>query len=201
MNVDLQNPVHLLSEACQAAHLAGDPNAKFCSLTTLDESGFPVSRIVTIREMNAKGIVIYINGQSPKVKQLENNPNYELLFFWPSSLQQFRLRGKHEIFANDKQKSSWSSKPYAGKLYDLFQSFEQAQSSVISSREVYLHRAENLKQKFPSDGNLEMPSEQLSLRFKADYIEFWRASMLDGLHDRKLYRLIETDWHCEILIP
>ncbi len=201
MNISAHNPVDLLTENFLAAHQAGDPNARFCSLSTLDEVGFPVSRIVTIREMNAEGIDIYINGNSPKVEQLKNNSNYELLFFWPSSLQQFRLRGSYKVFSNDKQKSSWADKPYAGKLYDLFQSFEQPQSSVIPSREYYHDKARELKQNYPADAEIEMPSEQLTLRFTADYIETWKASMDDGLHDRRLYKLIDSHWVSEILVP
>ena len=196
----MSDPVNFLLRSYAQAQDSGDPNAKFCALTTLDEGGFPVSRMVTVREMSPEGVSIYINGRSPKVDQLKNNPNYELLFFWPSMIRQFRLRGSYEIYFSEKQRQSWGDKPYAGKLYDLFQSCEQ-QSSVLASRQDYLEKAARLKLKFPEAENLEMPDEQLNLRFKPNYIESWVASMEDGLHDRRRYRLTDKGWQCQVLVP
>jgi pyridoxine/pyridoxamine 5'-phosphate oxidase len=197
----MNDPVNLLLHSYARAQASGDPNAKFCTLVTLDESGFPVSRTVTVRELSPEGVSIYINGRSPKVDQLKNNPNYELLFFWPSILRQFRLRGGYEIYSSEQQRQNWREKPYAGKLYDLFQSCEQQQSSVLVSRKDYLEKAARLKLKFPETGILEMPDEQLNLRFKPDYIESWVASMEDGLHDRRRYRLTDQGWQCQVLVP
>ena len=197
----MEDPVKLMLHCFQQAQASEDANAKFCALTTLDEEGLPVSRTVTIREMSLDGVVIYINGQSPKIDQLRKNPNYELLFFWSSSTRQFRVRGSYEIFASDKQLQSWRAKPYAGKLYDLFQSCQQRQSSTLFSRQTYLEKAAQLKQRFPEGEDIQMPAEQLSICFKPDYIESWFASMSDGLHDRRLYRWIEGKWQCQVLVP
>jgi len=197
----MDDPVKLLLQSFQQAQASGDSNAKFCVLTTVDEGGLPVSRTVTIREIGPDGVVIYVNEQSPKVDHLRKNRNYELLFFWPSSIRQFRIRGNYEIYASDKQLQSWRDKPYVGKLYDLFQSGEQRQSSTLSSRQEYLEKIAQLKQAFPEGEDLQMPAEQLSLRFKPDYIETWFASMSDGLHDRRLYRLTGKGWRCQVLVP
>lgn len=197
----MEDPFELLIQSFRQAHTARDPNAQYCVLTTLDEAGYPVSRTVTVREMNPGGIVIYINSQSPKVDHLKSRPNYELLFFWPALIRQFRVRGDYQIFQSETQTRSWAGKPYAGKLYDLFHSFEQRQSTVLSSREAYLLRAEQLKQKFPQNEDLQMPSEQVCLRFIPDYIESWFASMRDRLHDRRLCRLTDKGWQCQVLVP
>jgi pyridoxine/pyridoxamine 5'-phosphate oxidase len=197
----MDDPVELLIQSFHQARTAGDANAQYCALTTLDEDGYPVSRTVTVRQMNPEGIVIYINGQSPKVVQLKNNPKYELMFFWPSLIRQFRVRGAYEIFQSETQQRSWDGKPYAGKLYDLFHSFAHRQSAVLASRQAYLLKAEQLKQKFPQHGDMEMPVEQVSLRFIPLYIESWSASMRDRMHDRRLYRLTDDGWQCQVLVP
>ncbi|NNJ94667.1 MAG: hypothetical protein HKP57_07975 [Halobacteria archaeon] len=197
----MDDPLELLIQSFHQARIAGDANAQYCALTTLDEDGCPVSRMVTVRQMDPEGIVIYINGQSPKVDHLKNRPNYELLFFWPALIRQFRVRGTYEIFHSETQKQSWAGKPYAGKLYDLFQSFEHRQSAELPSREAYLLRAEQLKQKYPQNEDLQMPAEQVSLRFTPIYIESWMASMQDRLHDRRLYRLTDAGWQCQVLVP
>lgn len=195
------DPLHLLIQSFERAGLNGDPNAKFCTLTTLDEVGFPVSRTVTVRHLDYQGILVYINSNSPKVEQLTKNARYELLFFWSTLLQQYRIRGSYQIFDNESQRSSWLEKPYAGKLYDLFQTEQQKQSSVLGSRQNYEQQALELKRQYPPTANLEMPAELQTIRFRPDYIESWTGSMKDGLHDRRLYRLTDQAWHCDILVP
>lgn len=195
------DPFQFLIQSFQQARINRDANAQYCVLATVDKKGHPVTRMVTVRTMNPDGVVIYINGQSPKVDQLTKNPVYELLFFWPSMIRQFRLRGSHEIYTSKRQRHSWDSKPYAGKLYDLFQSCEQNQSSVLTSREDYLDRAKKLKQRYPVDDDFDMPSEQVSLCFRPDYIESWVASMEDRLHDRRLSRLTGKGWQNQVLVP
>jgi pyridoxamine 5'-phosphate oxidase len=197
----VEDPIELLIQSFNQACTAGDPNARYCTLTTLDEDDHPVSRTVTVRQMNPEGIVIYINSRSPKVDQLKNNPKYELLFLWPSLIRQFRVRGEYQIFQSAAQKRSWVGKPYAGKLYDLFQSFEHHQSAALPSREAYLIRAERCKQQFPENDAFEMPAEQVSLRLIPRYIESWVASMEDRLHDRRRYRLTDRGWQCQVLVP
>jgi len=169
----MQDPLELLLGSFRQAQSAGDVNAQYCTLTTLDAAGYPVSRTVTIREMTPEGIVIYINRQSPKVSHLRDNPKFERLFFWPSLIRQFRVRGAYEIFPSDTQRRSWAGKPYAGKLYGLFQTCEQQQCSVLPSRRAYLERAARLKQRFPETDALQMPAELAALRLRPDYIESW----------------------------
>lgn len=195
------DPTELLLQSFVLASRDSDPNARYCTLTTIDEAGFPVSRTVTVREIDAQGIVIYINERSPKVEQLKNNPNFELLFFWPSLLRQFRVRGDYQIFPHANQRQSWQGKPYTGKLYDLFQSCEKPQSSILSSRGNYRQRMQRLKQRFAESDLLQMPAELVSLRFKPDYIESWIGSMQDGMHDRRLYQRTKKGWQCQLLVP
>jgi len=197
----MNDPVKLLLRSFAQARDAGDPDAQYCALITLDQHGFPVSRTLTVREISSEGIVVYINAHSPKVDQLRSNPNYELLFFWPSLLRQFRVRGGYQIFSSETQQRNWDSKPYAGKLYDIFQFTEQPQSSGLSSRSDYLRKAEQLRRRFPEDGALEMPPEQVSIRFTPEYIETWFASMEDRLHDRQLYRITPQGWRNQVLVP
>lgn len=197
----MNDPVALLLQSFAQARDTGDPNAQYCALTTLDQQGFPVSRTVTVRGMSIDGIVVYINAHSPKIDQLRANPNYELLFFWPSLIRQFRVRGGYQIYSSETQQLDWDRKPYAGKLYDFFQSCEQQQSSVLPSRTVYLQMAEKLTRRFSEADGLEMPSEQMSIRFTPDYIESWFASMEDRLHDRRLFRLTEQGWRHLVLVP
>lgn len=198
----MNDPIDILLDSFeQALAVEQHNNARYATLTTLDESGFPVSRTVTIREMTREGIAIYISEQSPKMTHLRLNSIYELLLFWPSLLRQFRLRGRYEVLSSESQREAWRKKTYAGKLYDLFQAFEQPQSSILPSREAYLARAEGLRARFPEQAELAMPEVAVTLRLIPDYVESWFASMEDGLHDRRLFRLMDGQWIHQVLVP
>ena len=197
----MNDPIDLLLDSFESALGAEEGNARYATLTTVDETGCPVSRTVTIRDMTREGISIYVNGQSPKMMHLRLNAIYELLLFWPSSLRQFRVRGRYKVLSSEHQRSAWRQKPYAGKLYDLFQVYEQPQSSILPSRDAYLSKAEALRQRFPEQADLPMPEDAVTLQIMPDYIESWLPSMEDRLHDRRLYRLAGGQWTCQVLVP
>ena len=51
-------------------------------LSTASLSGFPSSRMVLLKDYDAKGFVFYTNYNSRKASELESNPNASLLFYW-----------------------------------------------------------------------------------------------------------------------
>ena len=198
----MDDPCRMLLESYRQAQTLGDSNSRFFSMTTLDESGCPVCRIVTLREITMEGILIYINRESPKIEQLKRNPVYELLFFWPSLLRQFRVRGRYEIRVDAGQGRNWQTKSYAGKLYDLFHVHGVKQSSILPSRDFYLQKAAEVKSRFPAESDLEMPAENSCILFIPNLIESWYGSMEDHLHDRRLFhRLKDGAWTEQVLVP
>ena len=66
------------------------------SLATADGHGRPHVRYVLLKEHKAEEakFVWYTNYDSNKGKQLEENPNASLLFFWSSLERQVRIQGK-----------------------------------------------------------------------------------------------------------
>ncbi len=198
----MDDPRQMLIDSYAQAQATGDAYSHFFNMTTVDEVGCPVTRTLTLREITMDGIVVYINRESPKIEQLKFHPVYELLFFWPSLLRQFRVRGRYEIFENEAQRLSWKAKSYQGKLYDLFHVHGLAQSSRLLSRDAYLQKAAEVRVRFPVESKLEMPSENACIQFIPDYIESWYGSMEDHLHDRRLFRRQKDGpWSEQVLVP
>lgn len=198
----MDDPRQMLIDSFIQAEASGDAYSRFFSMSTVDEMGCPVTRTLTLREITLDGIVVYINRESPKIEQLKLNPVYELLLFWPSLLRQFRVRGRYEIFEDETQRLSWNAKPYPGKLYDLFHVHGLMQSSRLASRDGYLQKAAEVRDRFHEAGGLQMPSENACIRFIPDYIESWYGSMEDHLHDRRLFRRqADGEWSEQVLVP
>ena len=65
-------------------------------LSTVARDGRPASRIVLLKEVDARGMVFFTNYQSRKGQELEHNQQAAILFFWPELERQARIEGKIE---------------------------------------------------------------------------------------------------------
>ncbi|MDD3301110.1 MAG: pyridoxamine 5'-phosphate oxidase family protein, partial [Bacteroidales bacterium] len=57
-------------------------------LSTSSISGKPSSRVVLLKSFSKQGFVFFTNYNSKKGKDIEENPNVSVLFFWPSAMRQ-----------------------------------------------------------------------------------------------------------------
>lgn len=74
-------PMALFNKWFQEATLkpVNEPNA--ISIATIGSEGFPLSRIVYLKEVLAEGFVFYTNYNSEKGKSIANNPRVNALIF------------------------------------------------------------------------------------------------------------------------
>ena len=71
-----------------------DPNAM--ALATVDADGMPDVRMVLLKGADERGFVFYSNTESPKGRELDENPKAALVFHWKSLSRQVRVRGPVE---------------------------------------------------------------------------------------------------------
>ena len=69
-----------------------DPSAMI--LATADKNAVPSLRVVLLKGIDSEGFVFYTNYESRKGKELLENPNASLLFFWKELERQIRIEGK-----------------------------------------------------------------------------------------------------------
>jgi pyridoxamine 5'-phosphate oxidase len=190
-----------LMEALEGARRAKDPGADWLNLVTVDEKGFPVARIMTIRGVSEEGIVVTVTRHSPKMQQLADNGRYEAHLFWPNLLGQVRIRGSYRVEDPPELTRGWRGRAYGGKIADLYQVHCRPQSSVVASREVMLQELAELRRRFPSDQAIEKPAEVVNLMLLPDFLELWIGDATDRIHDRRRYTRQGADWLEEILVP
>lgn len=201
-----ESPVARFLRDWSHAKEIGDPHAPFCTLATTTEDGFPATRIVTVREVNAKmgGVLIGTNSTSPKMRQLETTGKYELLFFWTSpTMIQYRMRGSEWRKLDDAaMKKMWDKKPKRSQLLDYYYGNCKAQSSLCKSRDEFVSSMQELSSKFSV---AEVPFEATStgLIFEPSEIEEWRGSVEDRLHERYLHQKSQMgEWlPSKVLVP
>ena len=63
------------------------------TLATVNAAGLPAARIVLLKGYNPEGFIFFTNYESDKGKNLAQNPNAALVFFWKELERQIRIEG------------------------------------------------------------------------------------------------------------
>ncbi len=153
------------------------------------------SRVVLLRDYNRRGFIFYSSYQSNKGKQLESNPRGALLFFWPASARQVRIKGIIEKLDNKTSDSYFAGRDRGNKIA----AWASRQSEEIYSREALLENYKHYEQKF-ANNDIPRPDYWGGYILIADSFEFWQG-LENRLHDRFLYKKEKNIWKIVRLQP
>jgi pyridoxamine 5'-phosphate oxidase len=166
------------------------------TLATADVHAMPSARIVLLKEFSEKGFVFFTNYGSDKGRELEENPNACLVFFWKELERQVRISGPVKKVSAAESDEYFASRPEGSRIG----AWASPQSSVIDSREIIEQRSAEYQQRF-ADGNITRPPHWGGYIVIPAVIEFWQGRP-NRLHDRIRYRLQEEGaWKIERLAP
>lgn len=170
-----------------------DPTAM--TLSTVDTHGRPDSRIVLLKGVEQEKFVFYTHYESNKSKQLQNNPEAALLFYWPHLARQVRIRGPIERTSSAQSDAYFVTRPFESQLSAI----ASPQSHKIDSREVLEQDISKLRH-MHTDAPLKRPTCWGGYQLNPTEIEFWQGCD-NRLHDRIHYFLKKGQWHYERLAP
>jgi len=164
-------------------------------LATCSADGHPNVRTVLLKEYSSNGFIFYTNYKSRKGKELDENPNATLLFYWKELERQVRIEGITEKVSMEESENYFKSRPFESRVAAVV----SEQSKVISSREVLNKKFEELKINF-ADGNVPKPDSWGGYILRPSMIEFWQGRE-SRLHDRILFTKKGNEWITERLSP
>lgn len=195
-------PMKFLKETRHKAISVKDPSARYCTLATLEESDlFQVRmRTLVVREITEESCLLFVNRHSQKNLLSLDKAKVEILFFYPTLMSQFRLRGRISTMLDAELEKHWQHKPYEAKLLDHYYARYQAQSSSLINREGLMEGIEALRLMYPSADKVPFIDNALGLVVTANYLEVWQG-LDDGIHDRRLFTLANDLWQEEVLVP
>ena len=166
------------------------------TLATASLAGVPAARIVLLKDYSAEGFVFFSNYDSHKGKELMENPQACLVFFWKELERQVRITGSVEKTSAAVSDEYFSSRPRGSQVG----AWASPQSHSIANREVIEERWARYQQQF-GDGVIERPAFWGGYIVKPTIIEFWQGRP-NRLHDRIQYTLQENGkWGMERLAP
>lgn len=171
-----------------------DPTAMV--LATADSEGRPSARVVLLKGIDDRGFVFYTNYLSRKGRDLDENPQAALVFFWPALDRQVRVEGAVERTSREESEAYFASRPLGSRLG----AWASQQSEVLAGREELEERLRELEARFAA-GDVPLPDFWGGFRLRPDLVEFWQGRP-SRLHDRFRYtRHAEAGWRIERLSP
>lgn len=166
------------------------------TLATATKDGIPSARIVLLRGNDERGFVFYTDYESQKGKELAENPNAALVFYWRELDRQVRITGQVSKVSRENSQNYFQSRPVDSRLAAL----ASKQSEVLPDRKVLEERFEQLAAQY-QDEDIPLPSNWGGYRLSPNMIEFW-SGRPSRLHDRLRYtRQPNDNWRIERISP
>lgn len=164
------------------------PEANAMSLSTVNQEGVPSARIVYLKEVSAQGFVFYGNYESHKGRDIENNPNVCLNFYWPAIWQQVRITGVASKVPAAESDAYFSTRPRLSQIG----AWASNQSEVIPEYNHLALRVEEFEKQF--DGQVvPRPQHWGGWQVEPQEIEFW-FGLTGRLHQRYIYQKSSSGW-------
>jgi len=164
-------------------------------LATADSEGRPSARLVLLRGTDPRGFVFFTNYNSRKGRELTDNPQAALCFYWSSLDEQIRIEGRVERVSDDESDTYFAGRPRGSQLG----AWASDQSQVLSSRETLEERYREIERRFDGQ-SVQRPAFWGGFRLIPSRIEFWYGRP-DRLHDRVVYAREAGGWRIERLYP
>lgn len=170
-----------------------DVNA--ATLATADKNGIPSARVVLLKGLDERGFVFFTNYDSRKGRELAENPNAALVFYWQELERQICIAGPVGKISRAESEKYFKSRPRGSQLAALASN----QSETVPDRATLENKWRELEKKF--SGDIPLPPNWGGFVLSPERIEFWQGRA-SRLHDRFQYSRQKNNlWKLERLAP
>jgi pyridoxamine 5'-phosphate oxidase len=190
------NPIELFGSWLEEAIKANCPEPNAMVLSTLNDRGYPTSRVVLLKSLDDLGFTFYTNYLSDKGLQIQRNPYVALSFLWKELERQVRIEGKAQKTDKDTSLRYFNSRPRLSQMG----AYASQQSSRVPSRDVMEKLFTLVEQQF-SNQEIPLPDDWGGFIVAPSKMEFWQGRP-SRLHDRLVYEKHEDGkWERYRLMP
>jgi pyridoxamine 5'-phosphate oxidase len=170
-----------------------EPNVM--TLATSDRFGKPSARIVLLKGFDQNGFTFYTNYNSHKGRELKENPQATLVFFWAELERQIRINGVVSKVDAQVSDDYFHSRPKGSQIGAI----ASPQSQAIEDREMLVQKVEELNTKY-SETEVPRPEHWGGYLVEPLQMEFWQGRP-NRLHDRIIYEMLDGSWKTNRLAP
>ena len=191
-----EEPIAIFRSWFEEVRAEGEVEANAMTLSTVDASSRPRSRVVLLKELRDDGAFIFFtNYESAKGREISSNPNVALNFLWLLAERQVRVEGVAQRLSREASAEYFHQRPRASQLG----AWASAQSQAVESREALEARYRECEARF-GDGEIPCPDFWGGYAVIPSAIEFWQGRV-GRLHDRLCYERAGDGWSLRRLMP
>lgn len=166
------------------------------TLATADKEGRPSARVVLLKGVDERGFVFHTNYDSRKSRELAENPQAALVFYWSDQERQVCVAGQVSKLPAAESDAYFKTRPRGSQ----FGAWVSNQSSVIPDRAALEKKWQELEAKFAGK-EVPRPANWGGYVLRPNRIEFWQGRP-NRLHDRFRYtKRGDGTWEIERLSP
>ncbi|MEE2962152.1 MAG: pyridoxamine 5'-phosphate oxidase [Myxococcota bacterium] len=171
--------------------------AESMAVCSVDPQGRPSIRMVLLKDYSEDGFIFYTNLNSRKSKNLLNNPNTALLFYWESLERQIRIEGVVLPVDSDVADGYFRSR---GRLSQAGARASK-QSEFLPNRAELLARVDRVTHEFEGR-EIPRPDHWSGFLVQPRSIEFWQSKP-NRLHERVVFERDDcfSPWRAQRLYP
>eukprot|EP01132_Coremiostelium_polycephalum_P007514 gene7514-9235_t len=160
-----------------------EPNAM--TLSTCSKEGKPSARIVLLKYFDEKGFVFFTNYNSRKSKEMTENPNVAITFYW--NQRQVRIEGTVEKVSREESEGYFKTRPRQSQIGAWASEF---QSSEVTKQKL-IENQHHLEKQYEGK---EVPTPPFwgGWRVNPVYFEFWQGKG-GRVHDRLVFKKPKLD--------
>jgi len=171
------------------------PDVNAMTLATVDQAGKPSTRTVLLKSVDERGFIFFTNYGSRKGRELADNPNAALTFFWPDLERQVCVGGSVTKLPLAESEDYFRKRPRGSQIG----AWASNQTEVLPDRAMLETKWRETEKKFP--GDVPKPPNWGGYILKPERIEFWQGRP-SRLHDRFTYtRQADGSWKIDRLSP
>lgn len=186
---------------------SGVAHAEACTLSTASlPSGRVSSRTVYLKELDARGFVVYTNlGTSRKAADIASNPRAAMLFFWEAMQRQVHVEGSVERVSREESQAYFDTRVRGSRIgaWASRQSQRLEPDAAVpedDGRRQLERWVSETEERFQGEEVIPVPEFWGGLRIVPDRVEFWQGRE-SRLHDRFVYVKEGEEWKLERLSP
>ena len=189
------NPIEQFKDWFGQAVEYGVPIPNAMALATATRDGKPTVRYVLLKDVSEGGFSFYTHSVSVKGKQIAENPDVALVFYWSQMHRQVRVEGKAYLLTDEESDAYFKTRPYDSRLAV----WVADQSVQVESREFLENKIAEIAERYPGE-SVPRPTTWVGYRVVPDSMEFWQGRE-SRLHDRLLYTREDVGWKLVRLAP
>ncbi len=187
------NPLLLLQTWLHEAKNLNVQEPYALTLSTVDDSYKPSSRVVLLKDCDESGITFGSSSKSQKGIDLRKNCWAAGNLWWRETLQQISFQGKVSKLSNKLSDQMFQERSRSAQAVAIASN----QSNPLSDQNALSLAVQSL---INSDKKLSRPGNWHAYHLLIHSIEFWHGSK-DRMHKRLKFMLKENRWHREYLQP